>query len=326
MNKYETRAGCQRDCSRVPFGILATLCVATWVVPVRAQTPLRGVGTTFASPILEVWTRAYEEVTDERVEYENATPGAELPITARRADFVVSDAPETLSAAAAEPGRYPLVIGGIVPIANIDGIAAGRLRLSGTVLADIYLGRIRNWNDDAIQRLNPATALPNANITVVHRSDVSSGSQVLTRYLANESNLWRFQVGMSVRPKWPIGVGGTGNEGVASLVQRTRFSIGYADYFYVRQHRLRDITLDVGGERSVRATHDSIRAAVHSTGTEGWPMFSLSSLQIGQFIAEDVSRQRALARFACWAVTQGATVARDRYFIIPPDHSRSYCH
>lgn len=293
-------------------------------LPANAQAPLVGVGSTFASPLLKVWVKAYEQATGERIEYEDVEPAAALRSPGRPVDFTVSDDPQTSGAGGADSSRYPLVIGGVVPVANIDGIAAGQLRLSGPVLADIYLGRIRTWNDDAILNLNPALTLPNANITVVHRNGASSATLLWTGYLAHESTLWRSRIGVSARPTWPQGVGSAGNEGVASLVQRTRFSIGYADYFFVRQHRLRDVALDTPGGRRVRATHESLRAAIVSSDIEGWPIASLSWIVIEPSVG-NASRQSATLRFICWATTRGASLARERHFVIVPDRNLTRC-
>jgi len=304
--------------------IVVAMLITLGGLPANAQAPLAGVGSTFSSPLLGVWVRAYEQATGERIEYENIEPAVALRSPGRTVDFTVLDDPQTSGAAGADSSRYPLVIGGIVPVANIDGIAAGHLRLSGPVLADIYLGRIRTWNDDAIRNLNPALALPNANITVVHRNGASSGTLLWTRYLAHESTLWRSQIGVSARPNWPQGVGGAGNEGVGALVQRTRFSIGYADYFFVRQHRLRDVALDTPGGRPVRATHESLRAAIVSPDIEGWPMASSSWIAIEPSIG-NASRKSATLRFICWATTRGASLARDRHFVIAPDRNLTRC-
>src|SRR5262249_46215514 len=141
----------------------------------------------------------------------------------------------------------------------------GELHLTGAVLAEIYLGHVRKWNDSAIAALNPALELPSANITVVHRSDASGSSLLFTAFLSHSSAAWAADVGASLTPQWPVGVGGRGNEGVAAYVQRTRFAIGYAEYAFARPHRLRDVALRNHDGLFVRASRASFRAAVASS-------------------------------------------------------------
>ncbi len=184
-------------------------------------------------------------------------------IERRESDFGATDAPLTpQQLQAAGLVQFPVVIGGVLPVINISGVRPGELRLTGALLADIYLGRVRRWNDAAIAALNPGLRLPNSNITVVHRSEPSGSSLLWSTYLSAASEAWRGRAGASTTPAWPTGVGAPGNEGVASVVQRTRFAIGYVEYSFARAHGLSDVALRNHDGHFVRARPDNFAAAV----------------------------------------------------------------
>jgi phosphate transport system substrate-binding protein len=222
--------------------------------------------------------------------------------------------------------QFPVVVGGVVPVINITGIKPGGLKLTGPVLADIYLGRIRKWNDAAIAALNPKQPLPNTNITVVYRSDRSGTTLLWTDFLARSSADWKSSVGSSLTPKWPTGVGGEGNDGVASYVQRTRFAIGYVEYIYSRKHLLSDVALRNHNGRFVQAGRDSFRAAAEAAdwhvaggfqqlptdlpGNDTWPVTGASFILIGNSPADGGNTTEVL-RFFNWALHQGEPIARE---------------
>jgi phosphate transport system substrate-binding protein len=201
------------------------------------------------------------------------------------------------------------------------------------VLADIYLGRIRKWNDALIARLNPGLALPHTNITVVHRSDPSGSSLLWTRYLSTSSDLWRSKVGASLAPKWPTGDGGTGNDGVASYVQRTRSAIGYVEYIYARKHDLSDVALRNRGGEFVRAGQASFSAAAENgdwnvaggfqqlpadpAGRGSWPVTGASFILVERSPARALNTQQVL-RFFDWALRQGESLARELDYVPLP--------
>ncbi len=230
----------------------------------RADEPLHGAGATFPAPVYEAWGAAWEHASGTRVRYDPVGSGLGLELAAKgQVDFGATDAPVAADRlAAAGLRQFPAVIGAVVPVVHIAGIAPGRLVLDAAVVSAIYRGRIANWRDPAIAALNPGLALPDAHITVVHRADASGSTWLWSRWLSESDPAWRESLGTGTTIAWPVGTDGLGNEGVASLVQRTRAAIGYVAYAYARQHRLSDVALPSRDGPVVRAERASFEAAV----------------------------------------------------------------
>jgi len=213
-------------------GIFAA-AVATQAV----SASISGAGATFPAPIYAKWADAYQKATGNQLNYQSIGSGGGIrQIEANTVDFGASDkplTPEVLSANGLQ--QFPTVIGGVVPVVNIPGIAAGQMKLTGPVLADIYLGHITRWNDPQIAALNPKLKLPGMPITVVHRADGSGTTFIFTNYLSTVSPGWKAQVGANDSVNWPTGIGGKGNEGVATQAKQTMGSIGYVEYAYAVQ-------------------------------------------------------------------------------------------
>jgi phosphate transport system substrate-binding protein len=203
-------------------------------------TDITGAGSTFVYPVLSKWSAAFNEKTSNKVNYQSIGSGGGIAqIKAATVDFGASDKPlDTKDLGDAGLGQFPVVIGGIVPIVNIEGVQAGDLKLSGPVLADIFLGKVQKWNDKAIADLNPGAKLPETLITVVHRSDGSGTTFNFTNYLAKVSPEWKEKVGEGTSVSWPTGVGGKGNEGVAAYAKQIKDSIGYVEYAYALQNKM----------------------------------------------------------------------------------------
>ena len=201
---------------------------------------ITGAGSTFVYPILAKWSADYNVKSGNKVNYQSIGSGGGIAqIKAATVDFGASDMPvKPADLQKLGLGQFPLVIGGIVPVVNIDGIQPGQMRFTGPVLADIYLGKIKNWNDPAITKLNPDLKLPNAAIGVVHRSDGSGTTFNWVNYLSKVSAEWKDKVGEGTSVEWPVGLGGKGNEGVAAFVNQTKNSIGYVEYAYVLQNKM----------------------------------------------------------------------------------------
>jgi phosphate transport system substrate-binding protein len=296
---------------------------------------IHGAGATFPAPVYAAWATAYQRARGVQISYDAAGSGHGIEqIRQHQVDFGATDAPlDSAELARDELLQFPVVIGGVVPVINIRGIKPGKLRLSGAVLADIYLGRIRKWNEAPIATLNPTLTLPNTNITVVHRSDPSGSSLLWTHYLSQASSAWQAGVGASLAPKWPTGTGGTGNEGVASYVQRTRFAIGYVEYVYARNHHLSDVALRNRSGEFVQAGRAAFNAAAETadwnaaggfqqlltdpSGTASWPITGAS------FILLDTSPTRTrntadVLRFFDWALHQGEGLASELDYVLVP--------
>jgi phosphate transport system substrate-binding protein len=291
---------------------------------------IHGAGATFPAPLYAAWSAEYERQSGIKVSYEAVGSGAGLDrIRQHTVDFGASDAPLTAQQLVADDLlEFPVIIGGVVPVINISGISSGELRLTGELLADIYLGVIRKWNDARIADLNPHLPLPAARITVVHRVEPSGSSLLWSEYLSRSSGAWRAQVGASLTPQWPTGVGGVGNEGVASYVQRTRFSIGYVEHHYSRMHNLSDVALRNQSGHFVRAGRDAFHSAAEATnwgstptaqlpidapGAGSWPITAASFILITKGSAPQsggVVGAAEVVKFFKWSVLQGEPIAR----------------
>ena len=219
------------------LAVAAALCGASGVALAQDVT---GAGASFPAPIYAKWADAYNKATGARINYQSVGSGAGIKqINSKTVDFGASDAPlKDDELAKAGLVQFPMVIGGVVPVVHIAGIAPGQLKLSGQVLGDIYLGKITKWNDAALKALNPGVALPDAAIAVVRRADGSGTSFNFTNYLSKVNAEWKTKVGEGTAVNWPTGAGGKGNEGVSAFVQRLPNSIGYVEYAYAKQNKM----------------------------------------------------------------------------------------
>lgn len=319
------------------MGLGLGLLLGAHLVLAREDPAVIGAGATFPGPLYQAWALEFKRSHHVAVRYDLVGSGEGLERLERgSADFGASDVP--LSAAqlsAAGLLQFPAVIGGVLPVINIRGIRPGELKLSGEVLADIYLGRVRRWDDAAIRVFNPQLHLPHANITVVHRAEASGSSLLYSRYLSASNPRWSAAVGVSSTPSWPVGVGARGNEGVATLVQRTRFAIGYVEFYFARAHGLSDVTLRNHDGRFVRARPENFAAAAQTAqwgdlaaigqlpsdppGELSWPISGASFILVPQ-VARDAERARAVFRFFAWALEDGADLVEQLDYV-PIPHS-----
>jgi phosphate transport system substrate-binding protein len=221
------------------YAFAAGLAVASAATSASAAD-ISGAGATFPFPVYAKWAEAYYKETGNRMNYQSiGSSGGIRQIRARTVDFGATDAP--LKAEDLQKGgfvQFPTVMGGVVPVFNVQGVNAGQLKLTGETLADIYAGRITKWNDAKIAQLNEGVKLPDSTITPIYRSDGSGTTSVFTTYLSNVSDPWKSGPGMGTSVQWPIGQGGKGNEGVAALVKQVPNSIGYVEYAYAKQNNI----------------------------------------------------------------------------------------
>ena len=298
----------------------------------HAAEPLHGAGATFPAPVYDAWAAAYARATGTPVRYDAIGSGLGIELaTNGQVDFGATDAPLPADRlAAAGLRQFPAVIGAVVPVFNIAGIAPGGLVLDASVLSAIYRGRITRWSDPAIAALNPGLALPDTRITVVHRADPSGSTWLWSRWLAGSDPAWRESPGSGTTLAWPVGVEGLGNEGVASLVQRTRSAIGYVAWAYAREHHLSDARLpahDGPVVRAERATFEAAVAAAHwdaaadlaggltnEPGPRSWPIVGASYVLVRPGAAQ---AQRVEAFFG-WALDSGAGVVSDLGYVPLP--------
>lgn len=232
-----------RKLTRILTGTIAASGLAFTVA--AHAVDITGAGATFPYPIYAKWAEAYNAKTGVKLNYQSIGSGGGIKqIQNKTVDFGASDKPLTADQLAKDGlMQFPAVVGGVVPVINVPGIAAGKLRLNGEVLANIYLKKITRWNDAALAKLNPGLTLPDAPITVVHRSDGSGTTFNFANYLTKVSEEWKSKVGADTSISWPTGVGGKGNEGVASYVQRIKGSIGYVEYAYAKQNNMNSVVM-----------------------------------------------------------------------------------
>ena len=293
-----------------------------------------GAGATFPAPIYAKWADAYNKATGARINYQSVGSGAGIrQIKAKTVDFGASDMPlkdEEL----AKDGlvQFPTVIGGVVPVVNVKGITPGQLKLTGTVLADIYLGKVTKWNDTAITALNPGVALPDAAIAPVARADGSGTTFIFTNYLSKVSDDWKTKVGEGTTVKWLAGTAGKGNEGVAAFVQRLPNSIGYVEYAYVKQNKMTFVQLKNKDGQWVSPSDDAFKAAAAGAdwaksfyqittdqpGKAAWPL--TNPTYILMYKSQDKAANASAAlKFFDWAYGNGDKMADELDYVPLPN-------
>ncbi len=262
--------------------LIAAAALATAIVrPGAAQTvQINGAGATFPYPIYSKWFTEYNKIHPEvQINYQSIGSGGGIrQLTNRTVFFGATDGPMTKDQLLAAPGsilHLPTVLGGVVPIYNIDGVEA-ELKFSGPLLADIFLGKVTKWNDPSIMKLNPRVSLPGGDITVVHRSDGSGTTYIFVDYLGKVSPDWKKAVGIATSVNWPTGVGGKGNEGVAGLVKQMPGSIGYVELIYALQNKIDFGSVQNAAGEFVRASLDSVTRAAAATKGKMPPDFRVS--------------------------------------------------
>ncbi|OCA54018.1 phosphate ABC transporter substrate-binding protein PstS [Photorhabdus namnaonensis] len=306
-------------------GIMAATFSLT-TLSVFAATSLTGAGATFPAPVYAKWADSYQKETGNKVNYQGiGSSGGVKQILANTVDFGASDAPLSDAKLTADGlFQFPTVIGGVVLAVNIPGIKAGELTLDGKTVADIYLGRVRKWNDPAITQLNPGVKLPEQDIAVIRRADGSGTSFVFTSYLSKVNKEWQEKVGASSTVSWPIGLGGKGNDGVAAFVQRLTGSIGYVEYAYAKQNHLAYTKLVSANGNVVSPTEESFSAAAkkvewHKTfaqdltnqqGENAWPITSTTFVLIHKQ-QKDAVKGAEVLKFFDWAYEKGSQQAND---------------
>jgi phosphate transport system substrate-binding protein len=299
-----------------------------------AQQEATGAGASFPAPLYSKWAADYNKATGVKINYQSVGSGAGLrQIEAKTVDFGASDAPlkdEDLSKKGLV--QFPTVIGGVVPVVNIKGIAAGQVKLSGQVLGDIYLGKINNWSDPAIKALNPGVALPDAAIAPVRRADGSGTSFIFTNYLSKVNAEWKSKVGEGTAVNWPTGAGGKGNEGVAAFVGRLPNSIGYVEYAYVKQNKMTYVQMQNADGQFVAPDDTAFKAAAagadwaksfyqiltNQPGKESWPITGATFILMQKSQDKPVQAATSL-KFFEWAYKSGDKTASDLDYVPMPE-------
>jgi phosphate transport system substrate-binding protein len=297
---------------------------------------ITGAGATFPFPIYSKWADAYKKETGNGLNYQSIGSGAGIKqILAKTVTFGATDAPLKSDKLDKEGlAQWPMVMGAIVPVVNLDGIKPGELVFSGQILGDIYLGKITKWDDPAIVKLNPNVKLPSTAITVVRRSDGSGTTFNFTDYLSKANAEWKTKVGSGTAVEWPVGVGAKGNEGIAGNIGQTKNSIGYVEYAYAKQNKLTYTALVNKAGKTVQPTIAAFQAAASNAdwskapgyyviltdqpGETSWPITAATFILMYKEPTDKAASAEAV-KFFKWAFEKGGKMAEELDYIPMPD-------
>jgi phosphate transport system substrate-binding protein len=296
---------------------------------------ITGAGSTFIYPVLSQWADGFKKESGSAVNYQSIGSGAGIKqIEAKTVTFGATDKPLTVDQLEKDGlAQWPMIMGAIVPVVNIEGVKAGDLALDGEALADIYSGKITKWDDPAIKKLNPKLALPSTAIAVVHRSDGSGTTFNFTDYLSKVSADWKSKIGSGTTVEWPVGVGAKGNEGVSGNIGQTRDSIGYVEYAYAKQNKLTFTKLVNKAGKTVEPTMETFQAAASNAdwahargyyliltdqpGEKSWPIVASTFILMHKEPADKANSAEAI-KFFKFAFDKGGKMAVDLDYIPMP--------
>jgi len=319
--------------------LLATIIIGTTAAFASTATlaaDITGAGSTFAYPIYSKWAEMYKKTSGNGLNYQSIGSGAGIKqIKAKTVDFGASDMPlpvEELNEAGLM--QFPTIMGGVVAIVNLDGVAPGQLKLTGPVLADIYLGKVTKWNDKEIAALNPGVKLPAEDITVVHRADGSGTSFLFTNYLSQTNADFKAKIGAGTAVKWVVGVGGKGNDGVAANVQRIKGSIGYVEWAYSKKNKLAHTQLKNHDGNFLQPDDDAFKAAAANAdwvkapgfgvvltdqpGKAAWPITGVTYAIVHKQQL-DAAKGKEVLSFFNYAFKNGAAAATELDYVPMPE-------
>ncbi|MCW2242869.1 phosphate ABC transporter substrate-binding protein PstS [Azospirillum canadense] len=319
------------------FGVLAVITASTAAVATAQAADISGAGATFPYPIYAKWADAYKKETGVGLNYQSIGSGGGIKqIKAKTVTFGASDMPlkpEELDEAGLV--QFPMIMGGVVPVVNLKGVTAGAIKLSGTVLANIYMGEVKKWNDEQIKALNPGVNLPNTAIAPVYRSDGSGTNFLFTDYLSKTSPKFLTQIGANTSVQWPAGIGAKGNEGVANMVKQTEGAVGYVEYAYAKQNNIPFIALQNKDGKVVEPKIEAFQAAAanadwanakgyyviltNEPGAASWPITGASFILLHKQ-PQDAAATEAALKFFSWAYKSGAQAATALDYVPMPDN------
>lgn len=318
------------------IGTTAVFAAASLFAMGAQATDITGAGSSFVYPVLSKWSAAYAEKTGNKLNYQSVGSGAGVAqIKEGTIDFGATDAPvKAEDLAQFGLGQFPVVVGGIVPVVNIPGIEAGQVKLDGTTLADIFLGKITMWNDPRIAAMNAGVNLPSKKITVVHRSDGSGTSFNFTNYLSKVSTDWAAKVKFGTAVEWPTGVGGKGNEGVSQYVKQIVGSIGYVEYAYAVKNKISWVNLKNAAGQIVAPSADAFAAAAatadwgsakdfnvimtNASGAQAWPITATTWVVMYKK-PKNAEHTKVAFEFFKWALENGQKDAASLDYVALPD-------
>lgn len=321
----------------------AALAIGLSTTSTGFAAEITGAGASFPYPVYGKWAEAYKAKTGTGLNYQSIGSGGGIKqIQAKTVDFGASDKP--LQADQLEKDglvQFPTVMGGVVPVFNLPGIEPGAIKLNGPLLADIYLGKITKWNDPAIAMINTGVKLPADDITVTYRSDGSGTTFIFTNYLSKVSDEWKEKVGNDASVSWPVGVGGKGNEGVASYVQRVKGSIGYVEYAYALQNKMSYALMQNKDGQFVKPSNETFQAAASNAnwekapgfyeiltnepGQNSWPITGATFILV-QKTQQDPQKGKEVLDFFDWAYANGDQMALELDYVPMPDNVVKLIH
>jgi len=308
---------------------------ATLVMTTSFAADITGAGATFPYPIYAKWAESYKAATGTGLNYQSVGSGAGIKqIKAKTVDFGASDMPLKAEELDKEGlMQFPAIMGGVVAVVNVDGVTPGQLKMTGPLLADIYMGKITKWNAPEIAAVNPGVKLPAADITVVHRADSSGTSFLFTDFLAKTSPAWKESIGSGTTVKWAVGVGGKGNEGVAANVQRIKGAIGYVEWAYAKKNKLSHTQLRNKEGVDLQPSDDVFKAAAANAewtkapgfgvvltdgaGKQSWPITGVSYILMHKTQA-DANKGQEVVKFFDWSFKNGAPAAAELDYVPMP--------
>ncbi|APQ11821.1 phosphate ABC transporter substrate-binding protein PstS [Pseudomonas rhizoryzae] len=312
--------------------LLSAFCLST----AAHAVDITGAGSSFVYPVLSKWSQTFSEKTGNRVNYQSIGSGGGIAqIKAATVDFGATDAPmSTEDLQKGGLGQFPTIIGGIVPVVNVDGVEPGKLKLDGPLLAKIFMGEVKTWNDPAIAALNPGMKLPDTAITVVRRSDGSGTSYNFTNYLSKVSPEWKEKFNFGTTVNWPVGVGGKGNEGIAAYVKQIKGSIGYVEYAYALTNKMAHVELKNAAGKFVEPDSKSFQAAAatadwknakdfnllmtNAPGADAWPITATTWIVMYKD-PKNEERSKVAFEFFKWALDHGQKEAEALDYVPVPE-------
>ncbi|WP_279237434.1 phosphate ABC transporter substrate-binding protein PstS [Dyella sedimenti] len=318
------------------IGTTAVFAAASLFGVAAHATDITGAGSSFVYPVLSKWSAGYAEKTGNKLNYQSVGSGAGVAqIKEGTIDFGATDAPvKAEDLAQFGLGQFPVVVGGIVPVVNIPGVEAGQIKLDGATLADIFLGKITQWNDPKIAALNAGANLPAKKITVVHRSDGSGTSFNFTNYLSKVSNEWATKVKFGTAVDWPTGVGGKGNEGVSQYVKQISGSIGYVEYAYAVKNKISWVDLKNAAGQVIAPSAEAFAAAAatadwgsakdfnvimtNAPGAQAWPITATTWVVMYKS-PKNAEHTKVAFEFFKWALENGQKDAASLDYVALPD-------
>ena len=316
-----------------PRSLLALASACAFIATGLQAQEITGAGASFPAPLYAKWASDYNKQTGVKVNYQSVGSGGGIKqIDSKTVDFGATDMPLTDDVLKTKGQmQFPTVIGGVVPILNVAGIAPGQLKLTGPLLADIFLGKVSRWNDPAIKAINPGVNLPDTAIAQVRRADGSGTTFIFTNYLSKVSPDWKAKVGEGTAVNWPVGAGGKGNEGVAAFVARLPNSLGYVEYSYVKQNKMNYALVQNAAGNFVKPEDDTFKAAAagadwaksfyqiltNQPGKDSWPLSGATFILMHTSQDKPANGSETL-KFFNWAYANGEKAATDLDYVPMP--------